>query len=174
MYVQHQTSCTEERLINFSKLALKQVEVMNKLLNILLLRYCTFYITNQQIGYSVRISFKRTFFLTTVTFSFRIRMSVTLMYVSVSLTHWRTLNGPTILSNDEPGNQDFDYKKILHNDCFITNHVRSFLHLEQKYQTVKHNKQYRILNPCQQTLYKHFTSISSILKSMYFLYYLKR
>ena len=146
---------------------------MNELLNNLLLRYFTFYITNQQINYTVNISFKRTLFLTIVTFSFRIRMSVTLTVVSVSLTRC-TLNGATIFSDDEPGSQDVDYKEILHNDCFITNHVRSFLHLKQKYQTVKHNKQYRILNPCKQTLYKHFTSISCILKSMYFLYYLKR
>ena len=81
-------------------------------------------------------------------------MSVTLTYVPVSLTRC-TQNGVTILSDDEPGNQEFDYKEILHIDCFITNHVQVYFHLEQKYQTVKHSKQYRILNPCQQTLYKH-------------------
>ena len=146
---------------------------MNKLLNLLLLRYCTFYITNQQINYSVCISFKRILFLTIVTFSFRIRMSVTLTFVSVSLTRC-TVNGATILSDDEPGNQDFDYKEILHINCFITNHVRVCVHLELKFPTKKHNKQFRILNPCQQTLYTHFTSITFILRSMYFLYYLKR
>ena len=156
MYVPHQASCTEERLINFSKLALKQLEVMNKLLNILLLRHCTFYIANQQINYSVCISFKRTLFLTIVTFSFRIRISVTFTNVSVSLRRCTvngatftnvsvslrrcTVNGATILSDDEPGNHNFDYKDILHINCFITNHVRVCLHLEQKYQTAKHNK----------------------------------
>ena len=110
MYVLHQTFCTVERLINFSKQALKQVVVMNKLLNILLLRHCTFYIANQQINYSVCISFNTTLFLIIVTFSFRIRMSVTLTFVSVSLTRC-TLNGATIVSDDEPGSQKFDYKK---------------------------------------------------------------
>ena len=119
---------------------------MNKLLNILLQRYCTFYITNQQINYSLCISFKKTLFLTIFTFSFRIRMSVTLTYVSVSLARC-TLNGATILSDDEPDSQNLDYKDILHS-YFI-------LQITNQYQTVKHNKQYRILNPCQQTLYKH-------------------
>ena len=81
-------------------------------------------------------------------------MSVTLTYVSVSLMRC-TLNGATIVSDDEPGNQDFDYKEILHTNCFITNHVRVYFHLELKFPTKKHNKQFRILNPCQQTLYKH-------------------
>ena len=45
-------------------------------------------------------------------------MSVTLTDVSVSLTRC-TVNGATILSDDEPSNQDFDYKDILHNDFFL-------------------------------------------------------
>ena len=45
-------------------------------------------------------------------------MSVTLTCVSVSLTRC-TLNGATILSDDEPGNQDVDYKDKLHNDFFL-------------------------------------------------------
>ena len=135
---------------------------MNKLLNILLLRYCTLYIRNQQINYSVCISFKNTLFLTIVTFSFRIRMAVTLTFVPVSLTRC-TVNGATILSDDEPGSQNLDYKNIAH-FFLITIHVRVYFYLKQKYPIKKHNKQYRILKTCQQ---KRVKSIIFILRSMY-------
>ena len=45
-------------------------------------------------------------------------MSVTLTSLSVSATRW-TRNGSTILSDDDLGNQAFDYKKISDKDCII-------------------------------------------------------
>ena len=49
-------------------------------------------------------------------------MYVTLTSVSVSATCW-TRNGSTILSDNDLGNQDFDYKDISDEDCIIKNHV---------------------------------------------------
>ena len=49
-------------------------------------------------------------------------MYVTLTSVSVSATRW-TQNGSTILSDNDLGNQDFDYKDISDEDCIIKNHV---------------------------------------------------
>ena len=58
------------------------------------------------------------FLITHVTSSFKIRISVILTFVHVSPTRW-TLNGSTILSEEDPGSQDFDCKNI--DDFFITN-----------------------------------------------------
>ena len=54
-------------------------------------------------------------------------MSVTLTSLSVSATRW-TQNGSTILSDDDSGNQDFDYKEISDKDCIMYNimHVSGF------------------------------------------------
>ena len=52
------------------------------------------------------------FLITHVTSSFKIRISVTLTFVHVSPTRW-TLNGSTILSEEDPGSQDFDCKNIV-------------------------------------------------------------
>ena len=47
-------------------------------------------------------------------------MSVTLTFVSVSVNCW-TRNGSTILSDNDLGNQDFDYTEISDEDCIIKN-----------------------------------------------------
>ena len=52
------------------------------------------------------------FLITNVTSSFKIRISVTLTFVHVSPTRW-TLNGSTILSEEDSGSQDFDCKNIV-------------------------------------------------------------
>ena len=67
-------------------------------------------------------------------------MSVTLTFVSVSLTRC-TVNGATILPDDEPVNQDVDYKKYC--IMIVLYKSRTSLlseNLEEKNLTGKHNK----------------------------------